>query len=105
MNDKILEAFVKATLPLREHVREMYLFGSRCRDDWRPDSDYDVLIILDRRDREVIGKFYDVVMDILLDTGRLFSLKFFSTSDMERLRSLDTPFIRNVMIEGIRIGT
>lgn len=82
----------------------MYLFGSRCRDDWRPDSDYDILIVLRKKNRAVVSRLYDAVIDILLERGRLISLKIFLSSEFNRLKSIPTPFMRNIMEEGIKIG-
>lgn len=96
--------FLDAISPLSENLKEVYLFGSRQRDDWRPDSDYDVLIVMDNKDREIISRLYDEVMDILLDTGRLISLKIFTTSEFNRLKAIPTPFMHNIMKEGVRIG-
>ncbi len=103
-DDLIVERFLSLILPLGENIKEVYLFGSRCRDDWRPDSDYDILIVVDRKDREFIGRLYDAVMDILLDTGRLISLKIFIASEFNRLKSIPTPFMRSVIKEGIKLG-
>lgn len=86
-------------------VKDIYLFGSRCRDDWRPDSDYDILIVLEQKDRGFISKLYDIVIDILLDTDRLISLKIFTEKEFNRLKSIPTPFMEKVMKEGIRLGT
>ncbi len=85
-------------------IKDIYLFGSRCRDDWRPDSDYDILIVLEQKDRGIISRLYDIVMDILIDTGRLISLKIFVEEEFNRLKSIPTPFMENVMKEGIRLG-
>jgi predicted nucleotidyltransferase len=63
--DTIIEKFLEMLSPLKENIKEIYLFGSRCRDDWRPDSDYDILIVVGRKDREIISRLYDAVMDIL----------------------------------------
>jgi predicted nucleotidyltransferase len=103
-SDAIIEMFLSSILPLGNDLKEVYLFGSRCRKDWRPDSDYDFLIVVDRKEKELISKLYDIVMDILLDTGRLVSLKIFTVSEFNRLASIPTPFISNVMKEGIRLG-
>lgn len=102
--DAIIERFLSSVLPFGTTIKEIYLFGSRCRSDWRPDSDYDILIVVDRKDRDLISKLYDVVMDILLDTGRLISLKIFNASEFNRLKSIPTPFMNNVIKEGIRLG-
>lgn len=103
--DPIIERFLNMLSPLMRNIEEIYLFGSRCRDDWRPDSDYDILIVVNRKDKEFTSRLYDAIMDILLDTGRLISIKIFTVSDFNRLKSIPTPFIQNVIKEGIRLGS
>ncbi len=104
MKDEIVSTFISVISPLSYHIKEIYQFGSRCRQDWRPDSDYDILIVLEKKDREVISKLYDAVINILLSTGKLISLKIFTQTEFNRLKSIPTPFIRNVLKEGIKIG-
>jgi len=78
------------------------LFGSEARGDARPDSDIDVLILVDKekislQDRQTITfPLYDVE----LDTGIMISPKVFSKQVWEEQMSI-TPFYRNVMKEGI----
>lgn len=103
--DPIVKRYLDAILPLKEDIKEIYLFGSRSREDWRPDSDYDILIVVEKRDREIISRLYDAVMDVLLDTGRLVSLKIFTVSEFNYLKSIPTPFIKNVIKKGVRLGT
>ena len=103
--DPVVERFVREAIePLKGQIYRAYLFGSRARDDYRPDSDYDILIVLYERRRQTVDKLYDVVMDILLDTGRLVSLKIFPYEEFKRLSSIPTPFMKNVLREGIVIG-
>lgn len=104
-NEPVIKRFLFLLTPLMKEIRHIYLFGSRCRDDWRPDSDYDFLIVLQKRDRALIDRLYDIVMDILLETGRLVSLKIFTESEFNRLSSKPTPFMKNVLKEGIKLGT
>jgi len=104
MNDKIVEQFLELIHPLKENIEEIYLFGSRCRDDWRPDSDYDILIVLEKKDRVIIDGLYDAVIDILLSTTKLVSLKIFTSSEFNRLKSIPTPFMSNVTTKGIKLG-
>jgi len=47
--DSVIKGFLSMVAPLTENIGEIYLFGSRCREDWRPDSDYDILIVLKRK--------------------------------------------------------
>jgi len=56
-------------------MEEIYLFGSRAKGEERPDSDYDLLIIVNRPDKE-----------------------------FRKLSRLRTPFIENVLKEEIKIG-
>ena len=74
------------------------------RDDWRPDSDYDVLVVMPVRDRQVIDRLYEIVQDILLETGSLVSLKIFTSEQFDRLRAMRTPFMMNVMMGGVELG-
>ena len=105
IKDNTTDKFLEIISPFVNDIKDMYLFGSRCRNDWRPDSDYDILILLEKKDREVIDKLYDAVMDVLLMTGRLISLKIFTTSEFNRLKSIPTPFVSRVLKEGKKIGT
>ena len=105
MDNKVIEKFLSMISFLMGDIKEIYLFGSRCRDDWRPDSDYDILIVLEKKDRVIIDRPYDAVMDILLSTGRLISLKIFTTSEFNRLKSVPTPFISNVLERSIKLGS
>ncbi|MBI5379946.1 MAG: nucleotidyltransferase domain-containing protein [Nitrospirae bacterium] len=103
--DPVVRRFLTliAPLPLMKNIKEIYLFGSRCRDDWSPDSDYDILLVVSRKERKFIGRLYDAVMDVLLETGRLISLKVFTVSEFQRLKAIPTPFIQNVIREGVRL--
>ena len=105
MHDHILQRFLAATSPVRKKIVTMRLFGSRATGEERPDSDYDLCLVVSEdfspADKDVL---YDIVMDILLDTGRLVSLKIFRQQAFERLRSLQTPFIQHVLTQGIAIG-
>jgi predicted nucleotidyltransferase len=82
----------------------MYLFGSRARGDDRPDSDYDFLVVAGWPSREFRNKLYDIAVDIFLETGRDISLKIYKTQEFQRLRRMQTPFMSNVLKEGIKIG-
>ena len=105
-NDPILERFLKESTDLGiAAIKSIYLFGSRAKGTERPDSDYDLLLVVtpefsfEDRDR-----LYGAVMSVLLSTGRLVSLKIFKESEFKRLCALGTPFMQHVMTDGIKIG-
>lgn len=105
MNDPILRRFIKDSGAIRHKVKTIYLFGSRAKGTARPDSDYDILLVVTEdftlQDKD---KFYDIVLNVLLDTGRLLSLKFFKENKFRELCELGTPFMSHVLKEGILIG-
>jgi len=105
MNDPILREFLTKSEPLKPKIKMCRLFGSRAKGSERPDSDYDLfLVVTDDFMLSDKDKLYDIVMDILLDTGRLVSLKIFKEKEFHRLTKLQTPFMENVIRDGIQIG-
>ncbi len=103
--DSILKKFLGGIRAVSPKIKKIYLFGSRARGTERPDSDYDLLLVVEEgfslADRE---QLYDTVMDVLLDTGRLVSLKIFKESVFKKLSGIPTPFMGNVLKEGILLG-
>jgi len=105
MTDPIVQRFLGKIGKVKQKIQAVYLFGSRARGTERPDSDYDLLLVVTRNfslsDRD---KLYDRVVDVLLETGKLLSLKVFKEKEFQRLSGLRTPFIENVLREGIKVG-
>ena len=105
MKDAVLQKFTERTAFLGPKLKRMILFGSRARGTERPDSDYDLLLVVSPEfslaDKD---RLYDAVMDNLLESGRLVSLKIFKDHDFQRLKALETPFMKHILQEGIPIG-
>lgn len=105
IQDPVISRFVQGAGRVCSNVKSVYLFGSRARGTERPDSDYDILLVTDStftlKDKD---RLYDVVLEILLDTGRLVSLKIFREDKFRELASIPTPFMEHVLTEGIKLG-
>jgi predicted nucleotidyltransferase len=54
-----LEAFCQ-----KHHIRKLSLFGSVLRDDFRPDSDVDVLVIFDADHVPGFFRLYDIEQEL-----------------------------------------
>jgi len=80
------------------------LYGSEARGDARPDSDIDVLVLLDKEkitthDRRQISY---PVYDVGFETDTFISLKIFPKKKWDSEMRI-TPFYHNVMKEGIEL--
>ena len=88
---------------LSDNLVEVKLFGSRARGDARKDSDIDILVITADGDWHVRNVIYDIATDILLDDGICISPKVINKKEYGYLYKIKTPFIKNVIREGITI--
>jgi predicted nucleotidyltransferase len=104
MQDAILDSFLSKAPGLKNKLKAMYLFGSRARGDEKPYSDYDLLLVVEKRDEATVDGWYDAAVEVLLETGKVISLKIFSVADFKRLSSIPTPFMARVLKEGVKIG-
>lgn len=104
IDDPVLEDFLKNIDPVRQEIKQIVLFGSRARGDCAFDSDYDLLLVVLKKNDQLIDVLYEAVMDVLLACGRLVSLKVFEEKEFTRLQALHTPFMQQVEREGILLG-
>jgi predicted nucleotidyltransferase len=85
------------------HYAHAILFGSRARGDARQDSDWDVLILLDK-DRITSADMDDIsypIRELGWDIDEIINPIMYTTKDWEA-KSF-TPFYKNVMKEGIAL--
>jgi len=104
MHDPVVKDFLKGIEGIRPEIRRLVLFGSRARGTYRLDSDYDILVVVERKVPSVLDVLYESVMDVLLAHGRLVSLKVFEEEEFARLQGMQTPFMKDLAHHGQRIG-
>ena len=89
---------------LKDPDAEIILFGSHARGDARQDSDWDILILLNKPtvSRTMEKEFREELFDVELETGQPISTFVFSKNDWEDKHSI-TPLYQNIKKEGIRL--
>jgi len=82
---------------------KLILFGSQARNEATPDSDWDLLIILDKPKREPKDTTYyrDPFIRLGIELNEYFSTKIYSRDEWDR--SKPSLFYHNVQIDGIEI--
>jgi predicted nucleotidyltransferase len=97
---KILDRIKRIVLD-RDPSAKVYLYGSRARGTMKPDSDWDLLILLSKTEitddieKNVTYPLYDLEFEI----GEVISPQVYSESEWNTKYRV-TPFYSNVMKEG-----
>jgi uncharacterized protein len=100
---EIVLSLIKKTVTAIDPTAEIILYGSRARGDERPDSDWDILILVNTPvDLKKEQVFRHSIFDVELETGEPISTFVFSKNDWEMKHSV-TPLYYNISREGIRI--
>ena len=86
---------------LGEHIREIRLFGSQARGDASSASDYDFLIVLDRKDRATRDKIRDVGVQMMNECDQLFAALVYQENEWDIIRN--TPLGWNIQEEGVAL--
>lgn len=88
-----------------ERVMGAYLFGSRARNAFRPDSDADIAILLrgtHRRRADEAMRLADIACDVMLETGVLVeALPLWEDEWADPTRSSNPSLIENIRREGV----
>ena len=88
------------------HVRQIILYGSYARGDFRPDSDIDIMILVDIKEEEIHhfeNAIYDSAFDSEMKYGKSLSPVIKNAKQFEYW-SDTLPFYRNIVKEGIKVA-
>lgn len=105
------EADRQIALELGRRVRKLVgprlldfrVFGSRAREDARPDSDLDVWILLDQEDRKTRSDILEIADDLMIESAYRIvpSPLVMGRERFERLAARELRLARDLMNEGI----
>jgi len=82
-------------------VRRVVLFGSRARGDARDGSDFDVLVVVSERTREVREAVLDVAVEMMDSHEALFASLVYDEVEWTRARKF--PLAWRIQEEGIEV--
>ncbi len=104
MDSNQIQARIKKTIHNKDPKAIAYLFGSRARGDFRQDSDWDILILIDSKQvtNEIEDKFRDGLFDIELDSGQVISAFIYPKEYWKKVL-LYSPLYNKVNKEGIQL--
>lgn len=85
---------------LGPHLKGLILFGSRARGDANQASDYDFLILVDERSKEIVRLIRQAEVELLLDTEEALSGSLILTEE-EWLNRKPLPIGIAIQREGI----
>jgi predicted nucleotidyltransferase len=100
---KIVEQFKQKLVENQIPVREIFVFGSRARGDAGPDSDLDVLVIVDERNSAIRKKVSDCAWEVGFASDIVIQSILRTKADVEEGPEKSSLFLRSVQQEGIRV--
>jgi predicted nucleotidyltransferase len=95
---------IKELISNKEPGADIILFGSRARNDFHADSDWDILVLMDKDKISLADEqsLRHSLYDIELDTGEVLSLLIYSKNEWNSKLKV-TPLYKNVNKEGVKL--
>lgn len=84
-----------------DNLRTVRLFGSYARGGARPDSDVDVLIVVNTLSLPIKDRILDIVADVALDHDLAIGPLVWDADRLRQHESLQTLLIRTIRSEGV----
>ena len=89
---KIAREFIKAIK--NERIISAYLYGSTVTGDLKPESDIDVLVILEKHDKRKERRIYDKASHVSYERNKTISPLIMDAKELEKEK--ETQFMRSV---------
>ena len=92
---------IKKLVEEQDSSAKIYLYGSRAKGNARKDSDWDLLILLnrDKITSEIENEITSPLYDLEFETGEIISPMVYTLKEWNTKYNV-TPFYKNVMKEG-----
>lgn len=94
---RALEHFKAAVQPLlAENLLSLRLFGSRARGEGTTESNLDVLVVLQEKDRTLCRQIVEIALEVDLNYETNLAPTILSAAEYRRNQEYQTPFYFNV---------
>jgi predicted nucleotidyltransferase len=88
---------------LGENLLSLRLFGSRVRGEGTEDSDLDVLVLMQKKDRDLCRRIVEESLDVDLAYGTNLAPTILTADEYRQNQEYDTPFYRNLERESVSL--
>jgi len=104
MNKHAVINSISTAIHKQDPSAQAYLFGSRARGNNKPDSDWDILILINQQSvtSDIEDKFREELYNIELESGQIISTFIYPISFWQKELKY-SPLYKSVNKEGIRL--
>ncbi|MFQ6083147.1 MAG: nucleotidyltransferase domain-containing protein [Candidatus Aminicenantia bacterium] len=94
---------LKNVLSTKFELLDFRIFGSKVRGKDTPESDIDVMIVIDKFNPDVKSEIYDIIFEINLENDTFISPTIFSKKEIEDGPMAESPIYKTIQKEGVSI--
>jgi len=103
INEKKALAALRSALQEKQYLIEIKMFGSKARETDSPESDLDVMIVLEDFSPAIESEIDDLIFEINLEYSCLITALFFSREELEIGPLTESPVYKKILQEGIAL--
>lgn len=104
--EKIVKQYIQGIRKLVPHASsEIIMFGSKAREESQKDSDIDILVVIDTKDRLIKRKIQDLCWDVMFDNNfkAFLAPVILYKSEYLQYKKWNSSFLYNINQDGIRL--
>ena len=101
--DRKIAEILKQRLSETINLVDFKVFGSRARGDADEDSDLDVFVEIEKKDREIKDKISHISWEVGFENEMLISVLVFTRDELENSPLRASPIVECINEEGVRV--